>query len=109
MAEHSSLPWKRAIEAYRDWQTESHVCRVMDSSGNWCVAECFAADKEPAESNAEFIVRAVNSHDELVAALKEMHEMVLEAGFCDYSDGCGCKSSMLIKRAGEALLKAEGK
>ena len=59
-------------------------------------------DEEKQKANAEFIVRACNSHDELVKALKEI---------ASYSPHCceDCPCDYLRQVAEEAIAKAEGK
>jgi len=94
--DHSPLPWRFSTDDPMDGtigQIESH--------DDWSVAAVFNDVRElPAKANAEFIVRAVNSHDALLAALKALiagdpHEWLLDHG--------------LRKRAQDAIAKAEGR
>ncbi len=67
---HSPLPWRTSsasthVEGDPFWST-----RVSASHGG--ISATGVAESEPgARANAAFIVRACNSHDELVAALEE--------------------------------------
>lgn len=60
-AKHSPLPWKCTREC------------IIDNA-NAPVAECdaLALSQRMDEANAAFIVRAVNAHDELIAALERI-------------------------------------
>lgn len=56
-------------------------------------------------TNAAFIVRAVNAHDELVSACKSVSEWASEPG--DHGGNPYCKQ--FVKLAEAALAKAEGR
>ena len=58
-----------------------------------------------AQANAEFIVRAVNSHDELVEALKTMYGYFNDIVIHDDQK----TSDFILECAREALAKAESK
>lgn len=59
-------------------------------------------------ADANFIVRACNSYDELLAALKGLVERALEE--CDTTGCCGCTDrSQEIVAARAAIAKAEGR
>lgn len=62
--QHSRLPWRIA-----------HADGAVIKSGEWFVARCHPdadySDEVTAETNARFIVTAVNCHAELLAACKE--------------------------------------
>lgn len=72
-------------------------------AGRWWV--CTAESDEPTdEANAEFIVRACNSHDDLLAALKELLEDP------DYQIAIGGNPravDAMLARARAAIAKAE--
>lgn len=51
------------------------------------------------DEDAAYIVRAVNSHDELVAALKEARQFIEDLGW----------NGMTVDKINAALAKAEGK
>lgn len=59
----------------------------------------------PIEANAAFIVRAVNSHDDLVAALKEAREYVAERADAEYLPGgpVGNEEMRLLVSINDAL------
>lgn len=72
---------------------------VLGRNGDMCVATQLGNGKE-AEANAEFIVRAVNSHDALVAALETLLQK------CRVRNG---QLELDQARAALALAKGEGK
>jgi hypothetical protein len=76
--EHTPTPWK--VDG----------ASVRGASGEWLFDEWFVP------ANAEFIVRAVNAHDDLVAALKEAR-----AGIWS-----GCDTVRSIAKIDAALAKA---
>jgi hypothetical protein len=55
-----------------------------------------------AVANAEFIVRACNAHEGLLAATKELHEILLNGMQADYDLMCEA-----LGRARKAIDKAE--
>lgn len=69
-AQHSPLPWRV------DTPNDPDGDRVYGiANRDWIVADIYQCDDTPlaedvAEANAEFIVRACNSHADLLAALK---------------------------------------
>lgn len=67
------------------------------------VANVLAARPECAET-ADLIVRAVNSHDELLAALKELSRAVADAG----KEGTAGNLARAEAQAQTAIAKAEG-
>ena len=63
------------------WGVELDTCITLgedndswDEQGNPWHAEAYGQGAETDQANAEFIVRAVNAYDELVAALEELLE-----------------------------------
>lgn len=58
------------------------------------------------KANAAFIVRAVNCHEELLEALKDI--VMHERGECDHDNIEEC-SKVVLKIAERAIAKAEGK
>lgn len=75
MAEHSPTPWVVSDHMEDTPATHLRIWSPQDKSIEaWPeVAVCYADDDLPIqemEANAEHIVRCVNAHDELVAALK---------------------------------------
>lgn len=79
----------------RPWRAKDGDVQL--NSYNVTIAHCVTAGL-PADANAALIVRAVNSHDELVAALRGL--LPLEA-FCDDR-----KDGHLFAAAHAALVKA---
>jgi hypothetical protein len=102
MTEHTPTPWR--------------VRQQFDPSTNYCyLLEVFGADQHvvykkrknygtgtPMVENAELIVRAVNVHDELLNALKVMHQ---------YYQGADMVKGRHAKLCGycDVIAKAEGK
>ena len=80
------------------WATSEHDGDVIDADGRE-VAQFFSADDQ------EYAIRAVNSFNELLAALKA----VVGDGYCDGGPSCGQdyvrKSAIALVRA--AIRKAE--
>lgn len=62
----SPLPW--AIGPEHDYE-------IYDAKGDYLALMMDARDGDD-EANAAFIVKAVNSHDKLVAALRKAHEVI---------------------------------
>lgn len=57
----------------------NHSCDIYSGKRPFCTTNVMGDDRietETNEANAEFIVKAVNSHDELVEALDELQFMV---------------------------------
>lgn len=71
----SPLPWRVA-------QTEGHVDDILDANGNHAMCHGHDYDEYGTISlaDAAFIVRAVNAHDRLVAALKIADELLERNG-----------------------------
>ena len=74
MPRHTPTPWKVQLveekhHGYDGWNTFA----VRDEKTNGCIAMVGEVDRQfdtVNEANAEFIVTACNSHDELIAELK---------------------------------------
>ena len=69
--------------------------RVKDSDGYAVIkdgrGECVTfIDAGPEMADAEFIVRAVNNHAELLAALKATMAYWTDTGFAECDEGCNC-------------------
>lgn len=88
MTEHSPLPWSST-----PWEnTDHHEIAIHAADGTW-VADCVVDQDndrpDEIEANAAFIIKAVNNHDVLVAALKRSKEAldVAQAALDDPRDG----------------------
>lgn len=99
--QHTPTPWQRT--AYGIWKESNQ--------GNFKVADCipddgYGAYKCPSElqavANADFIVRAVNSHDALLEALKVAKNLLDEQAI---DDRYHAEHTMIE----QAIAKAEGK
>ena len=91
---HTPTPWK---QGYKDNQ-----CIYADYK-NVAVVQC--KEKEW-QANAEFIVRAVNAHDELVLAAKDACIHIRELAETLNAD---YRNNSTFKRLLDAIAKAEGK
>jgi len=98
MSEHTPLPWVKNDLA----RIESEKEHGWVNDG-WIICDCDGPD---GEHNAAFIVRAVNSHDELVAACRLASQTVEEiTPFVN--DDVLAKISVLIANTNAAISKAE--
>lgn len=92
-----------AGKAFMDWQ-EVAMCSADASDG---------ISLQTAQANAEFIVRACNAHDELVAALEEAEAALRRFKELDNargSDGpCDCPACRACDSIRATLAKARGK
>lgn len=71
--------------------------------GEDIVAQCFG-DSATVKGKAEFIVRACNAHDQLVAGLTILKDLAEQGG----NDGLHADWSKEIESAGKALAAAKG-
>ena len=94
---------KTASRTPKKFRVESHSPHreydftFYDRDGNY--------PKMPARELQAFIVRAINSHDELVGALKRAFNLIKESGFT--SGLAEEEFDATLEQAGEALAKAE--
>jgi len=59
-------------EGERHGRSEHSVCRhVVGAFPHVCIASVWGQDSDEAKANADFIVKAVNCHEELLQCLKE--------------------------------------
>lgn len=77
MKKHTELPWEE-IEPHPGFVFVHPSNRALNTveRGGQCICELMGKDKE---ANAEFIVRACNSHDELLEALKDVYAILTDA------------------------------
>ena len=85
--QHTPTPWK--YENHEIWGKNQNIAEIHNSKSIF-------ADGEP-EANAEFIVRAVNSHEDLVFGIKNAIVMLDET------------APMVAIELRKVLAKAEGK
>jgi hypothetical protein len=97
-ARHTEGPW----EIFARGTNANPTCAIAKVQGP-IVAQTVGGNDE---ANAEFIVRAVNSHDELLAALKEVerHHVSINA-----EAGRDESRSMTLRIVRNAIQKAEGR
>lgn len=94
MAEHTPTPWfERACHVYARGPNGANICTMSEPRASTTVGytevEIGSRDLEEAHENAAFIVRAVNSHAELIAALNAMTERYVTlagSGDCGFWD-----------------------
>lgn len=98
---HTPTPW-RVSKTYQGAQGE-YETTIQDMDGIRIITvEAWKGDaQEEAESNADFLVLAVNTHDELVAALE------LAKHYLDISHGLN-RTSIAYAQICAALPKAKG-
>ena len=105
-ARHSLLPW-----VFRPMSGKPHRGRIISACKGWpekIVAE--ATGQETADerlANAELIVRAVNNHDALVAALLAARPYVMAARDYDMSPRGKAFADETLGRVNAALAAAE--
>lgn len=88
---HTRVPWKR---------TPDDPLEIVGGSEH--LPQCIHVAITETSPDAEFIVRACNSHDELLGALKETS--IFLSGVC-----AGPQTNAVLVRAETAIDKAEGK
>lgn len=92
----------------RPWRTISkgYIYATVDGDPNWIIGKTYHAPTELAEdamdANAALIVRAVNNHDALVAALSGVQVMI-NCGALEQFDG-----EPWLERVTAALRAAQG-
>jgi hypothetical protein len=109
MNEHTPTPWYWDGQRYiREESTDAPLARMQDDDGHINPRE---RKSLPADANAAHVLKCVNLHDELVAALERMvaayggvTDMVSRDGERYQSDGAECAE--LAARA--AIAKAKG-
>ena len=102
-ARHTPTPWTSGGTIYE------HMCADI-RQGNLGEPVAQVWQGPHGYANAEFIVRAVNSHDELIFALKTLaddHRQLLEANSLDRSSAPNGYAAQSL--AALALAKAEGR
>ena len=106
MKEHAPTPWgfiKHPGPRYDISLIRDHflIGEIKEGGGGHGVAIVFSPpDKDSDDSNAAFIVRAVNAHDKLVEVLKAAH-------YYHKSRNLGDPSSKLLLEIERALALAE--
>ena len=101
MSEHTELPWEII------WQTKSSFTIGLRDR-QLAVAEVIDShvERHIAEANAEFIVRAVNSHEELLTTCEKAKIAIYDAMHAgnlsrEYAGGVIAELEAAIKKAGE--------
>jgi len=91
---HSPLPWHGFVKGLSGFVLEQDGRNVL-----------YDADEVRLRGNVDFIVRAANSFDALVAALKDTLDYWDSTGFSDCAEGCNC----IVESVRAALAKAEAR
>src|SRR5690242_9280075 len=105
MAEHSPLPWR--VVAREGW-----VDDIVDAAENhvFCSGHDYDAAGYMSPRDADHVVRCVNSHDDLLAALKAHDAYMLRVGYVGPSDrALHPEAAENWVRVREAIAKAEGR
>jgi hypothetical protein len=108
ISKHTALPWeyRRDEEEDRHYIATGVFCIVHDVHGTRITNN---RGQEEREANARFIVRAVNSHDELLAALKELRCWIGQ-GKSAVTAGAKCEClSDALEKADAAIREAEAR
>ena len=102
---HTPTPWAfgvyDATEYFKSIKQHSCVCDPVTLA---LIATCGKAEDKNSQADAEFICRAVNSHEELVKELGAIAD-ALKAGDTVHIES----GSVWAKRIADVLAKAEGK
>ena len=104
---HTPTPWK----LNKAGSQKTIYINTADEEGLYLADLQNCQGTETTEANAEFIVRACNSHDDLVKALKEVKEQIGEVFYSQKQDNPEHDAAIdrIVSVVGEALAKAEGK
>jgi hypothetical protein len=92
-AEHTPTPWRLAGQATLRTDIGHSPSDEWIGSVHW----------RNRAANAEFIVRAANAHDDLVAALRKARNIILQMGLPDEA------TDRVLLESGNAIDKAEGR
>jgi hypothetical protein len=102
---HTPTPWK--LEHYGIGDSETQIVSYAENKGTKIIARLAPhGDFEKRESDAAFIVRAVNAHDELIAALKQARESYVYR--TRHENKVVGEGDTLLSVIDAALAKAEG-
>jgi hypothetical protein len=104
MTKQTPTPWRIATD---EQGYAHHIAAdgyITVSSFSVAVKNC--CDKETIKANAAHIVRSVNAHDELVAALQNMLEQFVTIPGADTKPGLVQDERMAIMNARAAIVKA---
>lgn len=110
---HTPTPWGYALQEAGDEQyggsgsTPFLITSICDLGWN-LAAVIGDVPNLPAEANAAFIVRAVNAHDDLVAALKQCRDELVSIHHGDSDMEHAEKHSAGLRMANAALAAMEG-
>lgn len=80
-----NLPWRVDDYAMSSQHMATRFKQILDAESN-LVADLGDSDQDQA-ANAAFIVRAVNAHDDLLAALEHLTEAIGDEGDFEYVTG----------------------
>ncbi len=85
----------------KEWRYEKETKTIRTVPGNHWIASLDSWDSMvDNEVNAAFIVRACNSHDDLLAALKQMHNLINDAEWTQHQrEACLFAAQAAIAKA----------
>lgn len=111
-AEHTPTPWTFGVyEASEDFKAISQHSCICDPQTKALIATCGKANDLQSQTDAAFIVRAVNAHEKDQEIKRELVQMLNV--FIDCIDGDIMATqffdSTFVKKAKQAIAKAEGK
>lgn len=112
-AKRTAGPWEARLDPNSTYEWEIVKADPPGSDDVWYIAACVdGAEGASSKANARFIVTACNAHDELVAALRLVRGIIVEAAMTGFNchDGDWAErlyASQAVTHA--ALAKLEGK
>ena len=106
---HTALPWRTQEIETHHWQIIDDNVRQVGIVRHWPEKDGLNSPRSLAETaaNAEFIVRAVNSHEELLAALRDSEKWMTHS-LVELREGNG-GMVRATKAARAVIAKAEGR
>ena len=118
--EHTKLPWRTGLNFP---QTPNYIYQMNDTKQAYPIAvtrlQMGSEDMAQAQANAEFIVKACNSHYELLEACKFLKDQIenqaanrvykAELGAGEWEALLTSKEEEILGKINAAIAKAEGK
>lgn len=107
--EHTPTPWQLA-RTHPDPETRAGLLEIrpVHNDSTIEIAQLYCApDGSQRHANAEFIVRAVNSHAQLIAALESVPVLPHPVNPNDEGRPCLCSHCQWIEQARQAIAQAK--
>lgn len=89
---HTPLPW-----SIDDTDDCGHILGALDRFCTSAIIGCIDLDSPDAEDNASLIVTAVNSHHDLLEALREAHETMHECTAVLSASDCAKVAAVMVR------------